>query len=43
MHPLKPGEEFPPFEVAIVDGRRISVPTDLEGEFAILLFYRAWW
>jgi peroxiredoxin len=43
MGRLNVGEVFPEFKVTNVDGRELSLPTDLEGDYAIVLFYRAWW
>jgi len=43
MAQLKVGQAFPAMTVALVDGWQIRLPDDLQGRFAILLFYRAWW
>jgi peroxiredoxin len=43
MGRLSAGDVFPSFAVETVDGRSLSLPADLPGEHAILLFYRAWW
>jgi len=40
---LNVGDVFPEFKVTNVDGREFSLPTDLAGDYAIVLFYRAWW
>jgi peroxiredoxin len=43
MGRLNVGDVFPEFKVTKVDGRELSLPTDLEGDYSIVLFYRAWW
>jgi len=43
MGRLNVGDVFPEFKVTNVDGREFSLPTDLAGDYAIVLFYRAWW
>jgi len=43
MAKLNAGDPFPELTVSAVDGRSITLPADLEGSDAILLFYRAWW
>lgn len=43
MPHLTPGDPFPQLSVSLVDGRTLALPGDLEGEYSILLFYRAWW
>ena len=43
MGRLTAGDAFPPIKVTTVDERALSIPSDLPGEHAILLFYRAWW
>jgi peroxiredoxin len=41
MARLNAGDPFPQLTVSTVDGRSITLPADLEGSDAILLFYRA--
>ncbi len=43
MAKLNAGDPFPALTVSTVDGRSLTLPGDLEGTHAILLFYRAWW
>jgi hypothetical protein len=40
---LSPGETFPRYNVQTVDGRRLTIPTDLKGEYAVIIFYRGVW
>jgi peroxiredoxin len=41
--PLAPGEQFPNYDVPTVDGSTLSIPADLKGEYAVILFYRGIW
>jgi peroxiredoxin len=43
MPRLDPGDAFPEMSVSTVEGRTLRLPGDLEGEYAVLLFYRGWW
>jgi peroxiredoxin len=43
MGRLSAGDAFSEFAVTTVGGQKLSIPADLRGEYAILLFYRAWW
>jgi hypothetical protein len=43
MHGLNAGDVFPELKVTTVNGGSLSLPADLEGEYAIVLFYRGWW
>jgi peroxiredoxin len=43
MEYLNAGDAFPESKVTTVDGRTLSIPSDLTGEYAILLFYRGGW
>jgi hypothetical protein len=43
MERLNAGDAFPESTVTTVEGRALSIPADLTGEYAILLFYRGWW
>jgi len=40
---LNPGDVFPEYGVQTVDGRTLTVPQDLPGEYVVLLFYRGHW
>lgn len=43
MERLSAGDAFPEFRVTTVEGQGLSIPAELQGEYAIILFYRAWW
>lgn len=43
MPRLNAGDAFPQMTVSTVEGRSLALPADLEGEYAVVLFYRAWW
>ncbi len=43
MDKLNPGERFPHLTADAVDGSQFTVPDDLEGIRAVLLFYRGHW
>jgi hypothetical protein len=43
MSRLSAGDVFPSLTVTTVGGRSLALPADLQGEYSILLFYRAWW
>ncbi|HEY7321245.1 MAG TPA: hypothetical protein VIE89_27075 [Candidatus Binatia bacterium] len=40
---LNPGDPFPSYTVRIADGRTLSIPQDLSGEYAVIIFYRGIW
>jgi peroxiredoxin len=40
---LNPGDSFPSFTVPITDGRTMTIPADLKGEYAVIIFYRGIW
>ena len=40
---LRTGERFPEMVVQPVDGRRMTIPQDLEGSYTVILFYRGGW
>ena len=40
---LNPGDAFPPFNVKLTDGRRLDVPKDLKGDYAVIIYYRGIW
>ena len=43
MQKLEPGDSFPTIEADAVDGSRFTIPDELEGVRAVLLFYRGHW
>ncbi|MEN8375506.1 MAG: hypothetical protein ABFS34_08665 [Gemmatimonadota bacterium] len=43
MDKLSVGESFPTLTAVAAGGRTYSVPADLEGRRAVLLFYRGRW
>jgi peroxiredoxin len=40
---LNPGDVFPNFSVGNIDGRTMNIPADLNGEYAVIIFYRGIW
>jgi peroxiredoxin len=40
---LNPGDAFPQFEVTTVNGSTLSIPSDLTGDYAVIIFYRGIW
>ena len=40
---LNPGDSFPNFTVPITDGRTLDIPSDLTGDYAVIIFYRGIW
>src|SRR5262245_32679402 len=40
---LQNGDVFPDLVIDVVDGRRIKLPRDLGGSYAVILFYRGSW
>ncbi len=43
MNTLRNGDRFPALTVNAVGGGRLSLPDDLRGTHAILIFYRGRW
>jgi len=40
---LTPGAPFPAYTVPTVDGPTLNIPAGLEGECAVVIFYRGVW
>ena len=40
---LNPGDLFPDYSVQLTDGGTLSIPQDLRGEYAVIIFYRGIW
>jgi len=40
---LNTGDLFPVYAVQTVDGKTLSIPGDLQGDYTVLLFYRGIW
>jgi len=40
---LNPGDSFPVFNVNLTDGRRLDLPKDLPGDYAVIIYYRGTW
>ena len=40
---LNPGDRFPRFTVNLTDGRSLTLPDDLKGEYAVIIYYRGIW
>jgi peroxiredoxin len=40
---LGPGDPFPAYDVSTVSGGGLSLPADLRGEYAVVIFYRGVW
>ena len=40
---LNPGDAFPQFDVATVNGSTLSIPNDLTGDYAVIIYYRGIW
>tara|TARA_Y100000588_G_scaffold357694_1_gene415177 strand:+ start:421 stop:612 length:192 start_codon:yes stop_codon:yes gene_type:complete len=40
---LRIGATFPTVPLTLTDGRRISLPDELEGSYRAILFYRGYW
>lgn len=43
METLRVGERFPELQARAVDGSTVRIPDDLQGNIAVLLFYRGHW
>ena len=40
---LVQGDKLPPITLNLIDGRKLSLPTELPGRYLALLFYRGTW
>lgn len=40
---LNPGDAFPIYTVSTADGGTLSIPSDLKGEYSVIIFYRGVW
>lgn len=40
---LNAGDTFPHYTVQTVDHRTLQIPDDLNGEYAVIIFYRGVW
>ncbi len=40
---LNPGDAFPNFTVPTADGRALNIPADLQGDYAVIIYYRGIW
>jgi hypothetical protein len=40
---LGPGNPFPSYNVPMANGGRLNLPAGLEGEYAVIIFYRGIW
>ena len=40
---LNAGDVFPEYRVQTVDGRKLQIPQDFTGQYAVLVFYRGGW
>jgi peroxiredoxin len=40
---LNPGDQFPNYIVQLANGGTLSIPQDLRGEYAVIIFYRGIW
>jgi peroxiredoxin len=40
---LGPGDPFPNYTVPTVNGATLHIPADLNGEYAVIIFYRGIW
>lgn len=40
---LIPGDPFPNYIVQVTDSRTLTIPQDLSGEYAVIIFYRGIW
>ena len=40
---LVPGDRFPQLKLNIADGDSITLPVDIETDYAVVLFYRGHW
>jgi peroxiredoxin len=43
MRQLGPGDKFPEYQITVVGERSLQLPTDLKGDYAVILFYRGIW
>jgi hypothetical protein len=40
---INPGDPFPTFNVSLTDGRTLMLPGDLDGQYAVIIYYRGIW
>jgi hypothetical protein len=40
---LGPGDPFPSYNVPTANDGRLNLPVNLEGEYAVIIFYRGIW
>jgi len=40
---LNPGDAFPNYGVPLVSGGTLTIPADIKGEYAVIIFYRGIW
>jgi peroxiredoxin len=40
---LRAGDKLPPITLDLADGGTVTLPNDLETDFAVVLFYRGHW
>ena len=40
---LNPGDPIPNYHIQDTDGRTLSIPRDLGGEYEVIIFYRGIW
>lgn len=40
---LNPGDSFPEYTVQLTDGGTLTIPQDLGGEYAVIIYYRGVW
>ena len=40
---LNPGDPFPTFTVNLTDARTLTLPANLQGEYAVIIYYRGIW
>jgi hypothetical protein len=43
MSMLMPGDQFPDMEIALPGGNSLSLPGELNGSWAYVMFYRGGW
>ena len=37
---LSPGDAFPEYRIQTADGEKLTMPNDLKGDYAVIMFYR---
>ena len=40
---LGPGDPFPNYTVPTAGGGTLNIPTDVKGDYAVIIFYRGIW